>query len=333
MMNGLANIPRVRLGFFPTPVVEMSRLSALLGGPRIYIKRDDQSGVGLGGNKVRKLEYLIADALSLGADTLVTGGAAQSNHCRQTAAAAAMSGLKCHLALGGEDPGEYQGNLLLDHLFGAELHWCGDYRKGETIPDICDELRRSGNSPYIIPYGGSNPIGATGFVEAMRELAEQQSEDSPPFSHIVFASSSGGTHAGMLVGGSLFQKGCQLLGIGIDKEDMKGNSLGQSILRLADDTAELIGLKSVLRKEDLTLRTDYLGGGYGIVGDPEREAIALSARYEGILLDPVYTGRAMAGLLDMIRKKEITRENTVLFWHTGGTPALFAYKKELFYSG
>jgi L-cysteate sulfo-lyase len=333
MMMGLTDMPRTGLGFFPTPVQELKRLSSLLGGPQIYIKRDDQSGVGLGGNKIRKLEYLIADALSRGADSLVTGGAAQSNHCRQTAAAAAMSGLTCHLALGGEDPGEYQGNLLLDHLLGAELHWCGEYRKGETIPDICAELHRDGSSPYIIPYGGSNPVGATGFVEAMRELAEQQSAGLPPFSHIVFASSSGGTHAGMLVGGSLFQKGCQLIGIGIDKEDMKGDGLGESILRLADNTAKLIGLKAVICEEDLILRTDYLGEGYGIVGDPEREAIALAARYEGILLDPVYTGRAMAGLLAMIRNEEITRKDTVLFWHTGGTPALFAYTKELFYSG
>ncbi len=326
----LGDRQRTRLGFFPTPVVELTRLSALLGGPRIFIKRDDQSGVGMGGNKIRKLEYLLGDALALGADTIVTGGAIQSNHCRQTAAAAAMCGLGCHLALGGKAPAEFQGNLLLDRLLGAELHWCGSHRKGEEIPDICDVLRSTGKNPYIVPYGGSNPIGACGFVEAMREFSEQQKKGLPPFTHIVFASSSGGTHAGMLVGSSMYTAGCRLVGISIDKEDMKGASLERTIIRLASETAELAGHKKTFSEEELILCTDYLGDGYGVVGDPEREALTLAARQEGILLDPVYTGRAMAGLLDMIRKEKMTREDTVLFWHTGGTPALFAYGNDLF---
>lgn len=320
---------RTRLGVFPTPVAELTGLSALLRGPRIFIKRDDLSGVGLGGNKVRKLEYLIGDALAGGADTIVTGGATQSNHCCQTAAAAARSGLDCHLALGGEAPVDFQGNLLLDRLLGAELHWCGKYRKGEKIPDICDELRSRGKHPYIVPYGGSNSIGACGFVEAMHELSEQQKQGLPFFTHIVFASSSGGTHAGMLVGSSMFSSGGQLLGISIDKEDIRGNSLEKTIIRLAAETAELAGHKKHFSKDELILNTDYLGGGYGVVGDPEREAVTLAARHEGILLDPVYTGRAMAGLLDMIRKDKMTTEDTVLFWHTGGTPALFAYGSDL----
>jgi len=324
---------RSRLGFFPTPVAELTRLSSLLHGPRLFMKRDDLSGVGLGGNKVRKLEYLIGDALAAGADTIVTGGAAQSNHCRQTAAAAAMCGLGCHLALGGEAPAAFQGNLLLDRLLGAELHWCGSHRKGEDIPEICDELRKRGKHPYIVPYGGSNPIGACGFVEAMRELSAQQKAGLPPFSHIVFASSSGGTHAGMLVGSSMFAAGCRLVGISIDKEDMQGDSLAQCIIRLAAETAELTGHQKAFSEEELILCADYLGDGYGVVGDPEREALTLLARQEGILLDPVYTGRAMAGLLDMIRKERMTPEDTVLFWHTGGTPALFAYGNDLFGAG
>jgi len=325
-----ADRPRSRLGFLPTPVMELKRLSSRLGGPRLFIKRDDQSGVACGGNKVRKLEYLIGDALSRGADTIVTGGAAQSNHCRQTAAAAAMCGLGCHLALGGEPPAEYRGNLLLDRLLGAELHWCGTYRKGETIPALCDELRRMGKRPYIVPYGGSNPVGACGFVEAIRELSEQQRAGVQTFTHIVFASSSGGTHAGMLVGANLFGMQTELIGISIDKEETEGASLDKAITRLANQTAELVGIKETFSDKGVILVSDYLGEGYGVVGGAEREALALTAQLEGILLDPVYTGRAMAGLIDMIRKKIMSPDERVLFWHTGGTPALFAYGNDLF---
>jgi len=161
---------RRKLGFFPTPVVALPRLSSRLGGPRLFMKRDDQTGVATGGNKVRKLEFLFGEALASGADCVVTGGAAQSNHCRQTAAAAAMAGLECHLALGGDMPSSYQGNLLLDRLLGARLHWCGSDRKGERIPVICTALRRQGKAPFVIPYGGSNVTGALGFVAAVREL-------------------------------------------------------------------------------------------------------------------------------------------------------------------
>jgi D-cysteine desulfhydrase len=323
-------IPRAALGFFPTPVTELKRLSTHLGGPRIFMKRDDQTGVALGGNKVRKLEFLLGDALSKGADTIITGGAAQSNHCRQTAGAAAASGLQCHLALGGEEAGHYQGNLLLDKLLGAQLHWCGENRKGEQIPDIAEELSLSGRKPYIVPYGGSNRIGAVGFVAAMGELAEQQQGSTPPFSHIVFASSSGGTHAGIVLGNAWYNIASTCIGIGIDKEDMAGPGLDEYVLDLVHETAELLEYHAPLTREAIILSQDYFGAGYGVLGEPEREAIALAARQEGILLDPVYTGRAMAGLIDMIRKGDLGPGDSVLFWHTGGTPALFAYGDALF---
>ena len=325
----LDNMARQNLGFLPTPVVPLPALSKHLGGPAILMKRDDQTGLALGGNKTRKLEFLVGDALAQGADVVVTGGAAQSNHCRQTAAAAAACGLGCHLALGGEEPAVLNGNLLLDKLLGATIHWCGDRRKGEDIPALCDRLRSGGRRPYVIPYGGSNVIGATGFVLALRELALQLGPEVDSVSHIVFASSSGGTHAGLMVGKILCNLGAQVVGINIDKEESGEMTLGEHILNLAGATATMLGLNHSFTAADLILRDDYVGAGYGVIGEREREAIFLTARLEGILLDPVYTGRAMGGLIDPVRNGEIGPRDTVLFWHTGGSPDLFAHAGEL----
>ena len=325
----LDNMARQNLGFLPTPVVPLPALSKHLGGPAILMKRDDQTGLALGGNKTRKLEFLLGDAIAKGADVVVTGGAAQSNHCRQTAAAAAACGLGCHLALGGEEPAVLNGNLLLDKLLGATIHWCGDRRKGEDIPALCDRLRSGGRRPYVIPYGGSNVIGATGFVLALRELALQLGPEVDSVSHIVFASSSGGTHAGLMVGKILCNLGAQVVGINIDKEESGEMTLGEHILNLAGATATMLGLNHSFTAADLILRDDYVGAGYGVIGEREREAIFLTARLEGILLDPVYTGRAMGGLIDLVRNGEIGPRDTVLFWHTGGSPDLFAHAGEL----
>jgi D-cysteine desulfhydrase family pyridoxal phosphate-dependent enzyme len=323
------DLPRHSLGFFPTPVVELQRLSRHLGGPRILIKRDDQSGLALGGNKIRKLEYLLGEALADGADVLITGGAAQSNHCRQTAAAAAVCGLPCHLALGGEPPAIPNGNLLLDSLLGAVIHWCGDSRKGEDIPKICGELRRQGLHPCVIPYGGSNVTGAAGFVEAVRETAVQLGPEVKTLSHVVFASSSGGTHAGLLLGRRKYHLDFQVIGINIDKGETGERPLAEHILDLVREAAAGMGVSEPFAGTDIILLDDYCGDGYGVIGDREREAIELTARLEGILLDPVYTGRAMAGLIDLVRQDRLGPGDTVLFWHTGGSPALFAYAGEL----
>ncbi|MGK7909929.1 MAG: D-cysteine desulfhydrase family protein [Synechococcus sp.] len=334
-MPQLHQLPRALLGFFPTPVVELARLSAFLNGPKLWMKRDDQTGLALGGNKTRKLEFLIGAALAAGADTVVTGGAAQSNHCRQTAAAAALCGLDCHLALGGTAPAEIAGNLLLDRLFNARIHWSGDARKGETIPHICAELEQAGRKPYVIPYGGSNPMGAAGFVEALHEINQQSPGLSKAFTHMVFASSSGGTQAGLMVGQALYGGDFEIIGIAIDKEPAangepaNGRLFSDSVLRLANETARYLEVDRSFSDRDLVLRSDYVGDGYGMVGDLEREAIAIIAQQEGVLLDPVYTGRAMGGLLDMIRAGELTKSDRVLFWHTGGAPALFAYSDRL----
>lgn len=321
----LDKLPRFRLAFLPTPIAALNRLTQKLSGPRILIKRDDLTGLAFGGNKTRKLEFLIGEALATKCESIITGGAAQSNHCRQTAAAAAAAGLRCHLALSGSEPDALTGNLLLDHLLGAKIHWCGDARKGERIPDIADQLRAAGESPYIIPYGGSNAVGAVGLVEAVRELADQIRD---PISHVVFASSSRGTHAGLALGARLFMPKTTILGIRIDKEE-RGLPFRTELAALTNETAARIGVSEVFSTDDFAVDERYLGGGYGVVGELERSAMRTLAETEGIVLDPVYTGRAFGGLLDMIRRGSLNRTDSVLFWHTGGTPAVFAYSNEL----
>lgn len=325
----LTNQPRTNLGFWPTPLHACPNLTKHLGGPSIFIKRDDQSGLGLGGNKVRKLEFLLGDALKQGCDTLITGGAAQSNHCRQTAAAAAACGLQCHLLLGGEAPDQASGNLLLDELFGAHIHWCGEHRKGEDIPELAKELQKAGRNPGIIPYGGSNAIGALGFVAAMIELKEQLIQSETHITHIVFASSSGGTHAGMTVGADMLGIPAEIYGIGIDKRSSKEIPFAEEIAGLSGEVSQLLGNKYQSNAEEIILDEQFLGEGYGVVGDLERNAIKLLAQKEGILLDPVYSGKAFGAMLALIESGHFTHHDSLLFWHTGGTPALFPYAPSL----
>ena len=323
------HIPRQSLGFFPTPLIALSRLSKALDGPTIFMKRDDNTGLALGGNKTRKLEFIMGDALAQGADCVITAGAAQSNHCRQTAAAAASLGLECHLVLGGEEPEQISGNLLLDKIFGSHIHWAGANRKGEDIPKIVEQLTNKGKKPYVIPYGGSNELGALAFVEAFKELESQRESMDVLFTHIVFASSSGATQAGLMLGKKILNSPAQIVGINIDKGETDKVPFDQYTVALANSTASLIGADHQFSETDLILNSDYVGEGYGVVGTLENEAIAMTAQTEGILLDPVYTGRAMGGLIDMIRSGKIKKTDRVLFWHTGGAPALFAYSSDL----
>ena len=323
------HIPRQSLGFFPTPLIALSRLSKALDGPTIFMKRDDNTGLALGGNKTRKLEFIMGDALAQGADCVITAGAAQSNHCRQTAAAAASLGLECHLVLGGEEPEQISGNLLLDKIFGSHIHWAGANRKGEDIPKIVEQLTKQGKKPYVIPYGGSNELGALAFVEAFKELESQRESMNLSFTHIFFASSSGATQAGLMLGKKILNSPAQIVGINIDKGETDKVPFDQYTVALANSTASLIGADHQFTESDLTLNSDYVGEGYGVVGTLENEAIAMTAQTEGILLDPVYTGRAMGGLIDMIRSGKIKKTDRVLFWHTGGAPALFAYSTDL----
>jgi D-cysteine desulfhydrase family pyridoxal phosphate-dependent enzyme len=309
--------PCLRFAHLPTPIEPLPRLSAALGGPNLFIKRDDQTGLALGGNKTRKLEYLLAEAQAHGARTLITAGAVQSNHCRQTAAAAAHFGFNCTLVLTGQPPAARSGNLLLDLLFGANIIWTQPQERDQVLQQAFDQAWETGQRPYLIPYGGSNPTGAAAYAFAVNELVEQ----AVYVDWIVFASSSGGTQAGLVLGARLFGFGGQILGISVDEAQ---DVLQQRVAELAGKTADFLGEEVSFRPDEVLVNSDYLGGGYGVMGEAEVEAIRLFARTEGLLLDPVYTGRAAAGLIDLIRKGFFQRDQIVLFWHTGGTPALFA---------
>jgi D-cysteine desulfhydrase family pyridoxal phosphate-dependent enzyme len=308
---------RIVLAHLPTPIEPLPKLTKLLQGPQLFIKRDDLTGLGLGGNKTRKLEYLAADALAQGCRTLITTGAVQSNHCRQVAAAAARLGLGCILVLAGGDPGSRQGNLLLDELSGAKLVFVPKEERDQRLQQAFAQADEDGMQPYLIPYGGSNPVGVQGYIQAMQELQDQNLQPD----WIVLASSSGGTQAGLVLGAE--QTGFQgrILGISVDKS---ADELMQTIMALANQTAARLGIDKKIESEDVLVNGVYCQAGYGILQPAEVEAIRLFARTEGILLDPVYTGRAAAGLIDLIRKGFFSPNETVLFWHTGGIPALFA---------
>jgi D-cysteine desulfhydrase len=316
------SLSRVRLGHLPTPIEVLERAGEHLSGPRLLIKRDDQTGLATGGNKTRKLEFLVGQALAGRADVLVTGGAPQSNHARQTAAAAAKYGLRSVLVLRGSEPAARTGNLLLDELLGAEIVWTQDRDVNVALQETAEELWSMGGRPALIPYGGSNPVGASGYVAAMEELRAQLEAMNESVDAIVFASSSGGTQAGLVVGAQLLNFKGRIVGISIDKPK---DLLAAQVADLATETAAILGHQLVVDAEAIEVDDSYLGGGYAVIGDAEREAIRLFARTEGLLLDPVYTGRAAAGLIDLIQKGNFSPDETVLFWHTGGTTGLFGF--------
>jgi len=320
------------LANLPTPLELMNRLSAAIDGPELWIKRDDLTGLATGGNKTRKLELLLSDALSQEARVVLTVGAPQSNHCRQTAAAAAKAGLDCVLVLRGHAPARdrWTGNLLLDDLLGARFCWAGDQEPLSALQAAADAERAAGRIPYVIPYGGSNPIGASAYALAFDELWNQMMALRLYFDRIVFASSSGGTQAGLIVGARACCYDGQVLGISVDKAS---DDLRRIVRDLLVPTAERLDLDLVFGEDEVQVNDRYLGKGYGILSASEVEAIRLMAKTEGILLDPVYTGKAMAGLVDLVSSGEIGSNETVLFWHTGGIPALFAYGDGLLQGG
>ena len=325
----IEKLPRFPLAQLPTPIEQLARLSLELGGPELLIKRDDQTGLALGGNKTRKLEFLVGDALAQGADTLVTVGAAQSNHCRQTAAAAAKAGLKCELILNGTKPEQPTGNLLLNRLFGANEHWIDRPQRAAKLRELPEQLRARGRKPYVIGVGGSNGVGATGYVVAMIELMEQLRVSGQSVDHILFGTSSGGTQAGIELGARITGFNGKLHGLSIDKNEPEHLEYESEVAQIANACAGYVGSEVRLAKADIQVVYGYVGEGYGVVGELEREAIRWMARCEGIVLDPVYAGRAFGALLDLIRQGVFKRGETVLFWHTGGSPALFAYSNEL----
>lgn len=316
-----------------TPIEKLEHLTKYLHGPTIYMKRDDLTGLPFGGNKTRKLEFLMADALEQHADTIITCGAVQSNHCRLTLAAAIQEGLQCQLVLEERIPNSYDyhanGNNLLFNLLKPEKIHIAPYGKNpvDVMEELAQELRLQGRRPYIIPVGGSNAVGDLGYVACANEILEQMAQMQISFDRIFITSGSAGSHAGLLAGMKLRKQDIKIQGIGINRPQKIQE---QAILELANDTLEKLGEKPSITKADVVVNCDYIGEGYSIPTAAMKEAVKLVAEKEAIFLDPTYTGKTMSGLIDVIKKGIIKKHETILFIHTGGTPGLFAHP-ELFY--
>jgi D-cysteine desulfhydrase family pyridoxal phosphate-dependent enzyme len=317
------------LGFFPTPVHALKNLSREFKGHQLFIKRDDQSGLASGGNKTRKLEYIIREALDMGCDTVITAGAQQSNHCRQTAAACNVAGLECHLLVRGSDPGEYTGNLLLSILLGAHVHYTGEDIRTEDVETLIARLKEAGRLPYYTPIGGSTLTGAMGFVEAAGELKGQLDGMGLQIDQVYFASCSGGTQAGLALGKALHGLKTELVPVSIEKPEMGEAGLEASILEIVRQGREALGLRETFSLGDLQLLGGYDDAGYGVLTQNEKDAIHLLARMEGILLDPVYSARAFFAMTDQLSRGLVKQGSNILFWHTGGLPANFHYGNAL----
>jgi L-cysteate sulfo-lyase len=324
----LSRFPRIRLAHLPTPLEHLENLSRALAGPEIWIKRDDCTGMSSGGNKTRKLEFLLAEARAQGADIILTQGATQSNHARQTAACAAKLGLACHLLL--EDRTQKtdhdyvdSGNVLLDQLHGAsiERHAANPDMNG-VMAKVAERMKSEGRKPYAIPGGGSNTTGALGYVNAALELVQQANEMGLRIDHIVHATGSAGTQAGLIAGLAGIRSGIPLLGISVRAPRERQE---ENVFNLATATASLCGAQGAVLRSDVAANSDYVGSGYGFSTPASIEAIKALARLEGILLDPVYTGKGMAGFIDLVQKGQFRKGQNVVFVHTGGSVGLFGY--------
>jgi D-cysteine desulfhydrase family pyridoxal phosphate-dependent enzyme len=321
----LAALPRYPLATLPTPLHRARGLEKALGpnSPRIYLKRDDLTGVAFGGNKARKLEYLLADALASGATTLVSEGAAQSNHARITAAAAAIAGLRCVLVLDARHGSEVAGNLLLDHLLGAEVHIVPDKpARTATMTRIAEELRVAGERPYLIPTGGSVPLGAAAYVAAVLEMLGQLAAVGDTPSRLYFATGSLGTQAGLAVGARAFSAPFAVYGVAVEHPVEKLVADGVS---LANATADALGLDQQFTGTDILIDDGFIGEAYGVPTEEGLEAIRVMARSEAVFLDPVYSGKAMAALIAHVHAGAFDPEQAVVFLHTGGGPSLFPF--------
>ena len=342
--QSLASFPRIRLTHLPTALEPMDSLSRELGGVRLHIKRDDQTGLAFGGNKARKLEFIMADVLRKNADTVVTWAGVQSNWCRQTAAASARLGLRSVLVLV-KKPGSTivsDGNLLIDQVFGAEIRVVEpegerNFLELEGVEDlvspVVEEEQAAGRQVYLAPVGGSIPegsmdipLGALGYVEAFVELFEQTQGLGVPLDTVVLATGSAGTQAGLLVGAKLVSPQTRVVGISVAGE---ATQVGQYVRDIADRVLEEMGSPERVAEGEVVVLDDYLGEGYGMMNQGVADAIRITARQEGVLLDPVYTGKAMSGLIDLVRVGKVDTGESVVFLHTGGTPALFPYREEI----
>ncbi|KUF12180.1 D-cysteine desulfhydrase [Pseudoponticoccus marisrubri] len=324
----LARFPRVRLAHLPTPIEPLPRLSEALGGPEIWIKRDDCTGLSTGGNKTRKLEFLMAEAVDQGAEVVLTQGATQSNHARQTAAAAAKLGMECHILLEDRTGYEhenyrYNGNVLLDVLHGATIEHRGPgLDMNAEMEAVAEAMRAKGRKAYAIPGGGSNATGALGYVNCALETLAQLTEMGLRVDHMVHATGSAGTQAGLVTGFQALNAQIPVLGIGVraPKDKQEAN-----VFALAEKTADKLGCPGVVARGDVVANTDYVGEGYGLPAESTLEAIDLFARLEAILLDPVYSAKGAAGLIDLVRKGHFDSSDRVLFLHTGGAIGLTGY--------
>ncbi|UFZ07435.1 D-cysteine desulfhydrase family protein [Bradyrhizobium ontarionense] len=326
-----SGFPRLGLATLPTPLEPMRRLTAHLGGPRLWVKREDMTGLGFGGNKLRKLDYVLHEAVASNADVLVSGGVVQSNSQRQVAAAAAKLGMECHLAvyhgrLAPPTP-EYEtsGNMLLNRLFGAHLHpvpWTGD--RNVAIEQLGSRLRQEGRRPYFVPYGVSSPLGAIAYASIILEIAEQSAASGIRPAAIVHCSGSGGTQAGLVLGASVVMPDTRIVGIDIDAEPERVRS---DVIAYGRAAAEMIG--APFAEDDVEVIAGHAGPGYGVPHAATLEAIRLAGALEALPLDPVYSGKGLAGLIALIREGRWESGTDVVFIHTGGTPALFAYQAVL----
>ena len=332
----LAKFPRRRYTEGKTPIEKLSRLSKELEGPKIYIKRDDLLGLAGGGNKTRKLEFLVAEALDLGADTLITCGAVQSNHCRLTLAAAVKEGLKCRLVLEERVPESYNpesgGNNFLFRLMGVEKIKVapGGTDMADAMQDLADEAANEGRKAYIIPGGGSTPVGATGYIACAEEILTQTFEMGISIDQIICASGSAGTHAGLVTGFYGNNSNIPVIGINVSrpKDDQE-----ELVFDLVQQTVRHVGVSSDIPRDAVVCYDEYVGPGYSLPTPEMAEAVRMLARLEGVLIDPVYTGKAMAGLIDLVRKGTFKKDENILFVHTGGSPALYVYMEEILGAG
>lgn len=323
----LASLPRFPLAHLPTPLEPAPNLSAALGGPTILVKRDDLTGLALGGNKTRKLEYLVADALAQRATVLITAGSTDSNHCRQTAAAARVAGIRCILVMNKAQPNpEEQGNYLLDLLLGAEVRFAeSEAARPALMEQVAGELQAQGETPYIIPGGGSNAVGASAYVAAVYEIVEQLIQIGQTATRLyVTSSSSAGTHAGLALGKKLASAPFEVYGISVEDDS---DTTKRIVAPLANETASYLETEVRISTDELIVDDGFVGPGYAIPTPECLDAIVLAARTEGLLLDPVYTGKTLAALIAHARSGEIGPDETVIFLHTGGTPTIFSQAK------
>ena len=325
------SLPRVRLAALPTPLQPLPHLTKYLGGPEIWIKRDDLTGLAFGGNKARKLEYLMADAVNSGADVIVTGAGYHSNWCTQTAAAAKKLGIEIKLVKSGPREGyegeQWDGNHLLHRLFNADITVVKPDMFQPTLDKTMEQLREQGRHPYFIPVGGSVPLGAAGYYNAVLELTYQSAEEGIQFDYLVHGTGSGGTQAGLVMGAKALNTNMKIIGAAVgwgERQDMI-----DKVKQIVEDSRTLFELDFNLEEGDITVYNEYVGGGYGVMSPEKAEAVKLLAELEGICIDPVYTAVAMACLIDLVRKNGFRSDQKIVFLHTGGAVALFPYREAL----